>query len=173
MTLSPTCLPRDVDRLRFREPFDPNRPPSTLSFILRDFTARWDRLRAGRRAPARADFRPEDFSGHLGNIVLIDCLTDRRFRLRLIGSLIVQCSGREATGLTYEQAYAGESLERITEVARCVRDDWCGMHVRATMELGAPRRLGYEAVIMPLSSDRTDVDMLIMRMDFRNATRIN
>ncbi len=64
-----------------------------------ELKAYWDRKRGGRAMPMRADIDPLDLRGHLGSLVLIDVLPGLAdFRMRLIGSKIVEAYGRDSTG---------------------------------------------------------------------------
>jgi hypothetical protein len=64
-----------------------------------DLRAYWDAKRGTRTMPTRSDIDPLELRKHLGSLVLIDVLpgmTD--FRMRLIGSTIVETLGRDSTG---------------------------------------------------------------------------
>ena len=64
-----------------------------------DLRAYWDTKRATRAMPRRSDIDPLELRKHLGWLVLVDVLpgmTD--FRMRLIGSRIVEMLGRDSTG---------------------------------------------------------------------------
>ena len=64
-----------------------------------ELKAYWDRKRGARAMPLRSDIDPLELRRHLGSLVLIDVLpgmTD--FRMRLIGTRIVETYGRDSTG---------------------------------------------------------------------------
>jgi hypothetical protein len=64
-----------------------------------DLRAYWDAKRGDRSRPTRSDIDPLELRKHLGSLVLIDVLPGMAdFRMRLIGSTIVETLGRDSTG---------------------------------------------------------------------------
>lgn len=107
---------------------------SSLRFIrpeLRELTALWEEKRAGRIAPDRADFSPFVLRPYLPRILIYEVVsseTERRFRIRLYGTLISRYSGRDPTGkfvdeIMSEQAYTdfNRGLSWAADEARPLR----------------------------------------------------
>ena len=107
---------------------------SSLRFIrpeLHELAALWEEKRAGRIAPDRADFSPFVLRPYLPRILsyeIVSSQAERRFRIRLYGTLISQYSGRDPTGrfvdeIMSEQAYAdfNRGLSWATDEARPLR----------------------------------------------------
>ena len=120
------------------------------------------RGKSGERAmPSRADIDPVDMRSMLGYLMLIDVLPGpHRFRVRLQGTELLWWIGRELTGLSLDSLPRNEL---VTFAERCLSDvvatgapyHWIGRHDLD----GVLRR--YEALILPLASDGSRVDMLL------------
>lgn len=130
----------------------------------------WQAKRRGQRLPARADLSPFDMRFIIGNVCLIDVVAGDPlgFRLRLLGSNIVLAldgsqsrkiadwTGRmlDDTPATEFRALVRQSFETATKSRDIVveyRDSTLDGH-----------RYNYEAVVLPLASDGTTVDMLLV-----------
>ena len=114
--------------MAFSEPDDWLQVDASLGFERPELVAMlalWrDRCRDG-RLPARADFEPRDFAGHLGWIVLADVEQQPlRFRYRLIGTQVTAMAGRDMSGRYLDEIYPPEILRIVTAGYRAARDDW-------------------------------------------------
>lgn len=130
--------------------------------MLRRFYADWDARRRGRELPARRDFDPCDFTYALGNVSLMDVMRDPlRFRFRLHGTGVVARTGTDMTGKFVHEMKDLRHCEMATE------------HFRESMETRRPvvkirnayvtdvRIWNCEVLVLPLSSNATDIDMLM------------
>ncbi len=87
----------------------------------------WEKKRAGRRLPSRADIDPQDLKPYLRHLFLIEVLGGAEFRDRLVGSEITERYGRNSTGKTVTQIYSGMPALRdwltgmLLEVTRTAR----------------------------------------------------
>jgi hypothetical protein len=130
--------------------------------MLRRFYADWDVRRRGRAFPARRDFDPCDFIYALGNVSLMDVVRDPlRFRFRLHGTGVVARIGTDMTGKFVHETKDLRHCEMATE------------HFREVVETRRPvvrirnayvtdvRIWNCEVLVLPLSSDGSDIDMLI------------
>ncbi len=122
----------------------------------------WDEKRAGRRFPARRDIDATQLSYILGWINLIDVLHNPlRFRFRLHGSMIVETVGCDMTGKFLDE-YPVSDYRPFLEMV------WGETVTRASPTHafydriidGRPRR--FESLRLPLSSDGTTIDMLLV-----------
>ena len=59
----------------------------------------WDRLRAGRIAPYRAEIDPRQFESALENMFIIEKLAPDNMRIRLAGMKICEMMGMEVRGM--------------------------------------------------------------------------
>jgi hypothetical protein len=118
--------------------------PATAGHTVHDRRLRrlldyWTNKCAGRTMPARTDVDPVEMRFILGHVMLFEVVRPGpRFRVRLQGSELTWWIGRELTGETLDQA-PERDLERL-----------------------AQERLAHVvAGAAPLSSDGTEVDMLL------------
>lgn len=132
------------------------------SEMLQRFHADWDARRRSREFPARGDFDPCDFSYALGYISLMDVVRDPlRFHFRLQGTGIVEHTGVEMTGKFVDQMKDRRHCEMATG------------HFREVVETRQPvvkirrayitdvRVWNCEVLVLPLSSNGADIDMLV------------
>jgi hypothetical protein len=130
--------------------------------MLQRFHADWDVRRRGREFPARRDFDPCDLRYALGYISLIDVLGDPpRFRFRLHGVGNAERVGIDMTGKLLEAMPDGRRYRLVS------------MHYSAVMKEREPvaqtrrvyaideRAWNCEVLVLPLSSDGINIDMLM------------
>ncbi|GIX18230.1 MAG: hypothetical protein KatS3mg119_2416 [Rhodothalassiaceae bacterium] len=130
----------------------------------------WFRARGAREMPARSDFEPRVMGRHLAGITLHDVLPEEpRFRVRLVGSDFVEVLGYDPTGMWVADLPGGAPLVE--------RYRWMVANRRPYMALDLPLRWAnrdydsYSTLVMPLSSDGREIDMLIAHVDVRPAWR--
>jgi hypothetical protein len=128
---------------------------------LRRLHAYWDEKRRGRRFPARADIDPLELGFVLGNLTLIDVLTDPpRFRVRLQGSLAASRLGYDMTGKFVDEVPDPEFRRIMLETYRAVVER--GEPMRAVREqMYDSKTHRYEIVWLPLSDDGATINMLV------------
>ncbi|SRR5579875_472365 len=130
--------------------------------LLQRFYADWDSRRRGREFPARRDFDPCDLKYALGDISLLDVLTDPlRFRFRVHGTSIAERIGVELTGKFVDQMpdrrQSAMALAHFTEVV-----DRRAPVAKIRHAYTTDRQVwNCEVVVLPLSSNGIDIDMLI------------
>ncbi|MGH6891430.1 MAG: PAS domain-containing protein [Dongiaceae bacterium] len=132
-----------------------------LSDVLRHLVAHWQRMRACRRMPARADFDPLDARFALGHISLIDVHRDpSRFYFRLDGTKQVDLFGVDCTRRYLDEAMPGDHAEMASasyrEVVECREPRYHRRRIPFHERL-----IDYEIVILPFSNDSQRVDMLM------------
>jgi len=120
----------------------------------------WMERRRDRSMPARADIDPLEIGYILGHLFLFDVLPGPKFRIRLQGSELTWWVGQELTGDLLDalpqpqlRTLAQASLAGVAALRR--PSHWIGNH-----DLDGVRR-HYEALLLPLSSDGTSVDVVI------------
>lgn len=126
----------------------------------------WQRLRGDRLMPARRDFHPGDARKLLPHLMLIDVFAnmprEQRFRVRLHGTAQTAFQGSDWTGFYLHQKADGASADRLCDI---------GDHIVATrrphMSTGRLYWLPtkpysrFESILLPLSDDGSDVDMIL------------
>lgn len=131
------------------------------SDVLRRLVAHWSRIRGQRRMPARADFDPLEVRYALGCISLIAVHRDPlRFYFRLDGTKQVDLFGVDCT-----RRYLDEAMppDHAALAAASFSDAVQGREPRYYRRQIAfhERLIEYEVVILPFSSDGTQVDLLM------------
>ena len=131
---------------------------------LRRFYDYWRGKRGGRPMPARRDLDPLDFPYVLGNLMLIDVLSDpQRFCVRLHGTNVVARMHYDMTGKLMDEVPRPEWRAYVLE--RCRGLVASGEPLLLTNDLmldGWTSR--YEALWLPLSDDGKRVTMLVCAM---------
>lgn len=127
----------------------------------------WQRKRGGRRAPARGDFSPTDMPQVLPRLILIDVVRDPPdFRYRLAGTETFFIHGVELTGrsvLSIVPAKQGQlAWNDLSEIV----ETWEPQHVQLEFINQDGHRRSYRVLRLPLSSDGTAVDMVMVIQDF-------
>ncbi|MBT6031750.1 MAG: PAS domain-containing protein [Kordiimonadaceae bacterium] len=148
-----------------------NKVEFMTDFDTADFTARyqieffeyWKKIKSSRTMPSRSDISPHDFVSILPHIIMFDYLPDENdFMVRLIGtksaSLLGEPKGRRLSDLKEHVS----SLERLR---------WCvenkkPYYVIDTMGKKKNKHIKSSALVMPLSKNDQDVNMVIMVCNF-------
>lgn len=125
--------------------------------------AYWLDKRAGRRFPARADLDPIEMRYALSDLMLVDVLGAMaiRFRIRLHGTNLVWRHGSEMTGKMLDEMPDTERRELVQQTFLQVVTTGEPPHAHRKRLLDS-RWARYESVVLPLSSDNTNVNMLLV-----------
>jgi hypothetical protein len=131
------------------------------SDVLKRLYRYWDGKRAGRAAPARAEFDPVEMTSFLPFVFLLDILgPPRRYCIRLMGTAIVAQYGEDATGLHLDEIDLGGAnraliarYDALVETCRPFHD--AGQYLKSDGRL-----LRYERIAMPLSPDGRSVNQV-------------
>ena len=128
----------------------------------------WDGKRAGRRFPARVDIDPLDFPYILGWVALLDVsYNPLRFRYRLHGSELVEYHGVDMTGKFLDEHPREELRQRFQRGYASAIEQRGPTH--ASYDRVVDDRLrGFESLRLPLSSDGTTIDVLMIAARHRD-----
>ena len=122
----------------------------------------WDLTRGSRRYPARADFAFKDLRQWLGHIALIEVAQKPlRFRIRLLGTHLVEYAGRDHTGQWLDECVAPEQVDDALEpFIACVK---AGAPVFRISRYVNPRasKSVLERLLLPCSSDQKTIDIVL------------
>jgi hypothetical protein len=122
----------------------------------------WQERRGARAFPARRDVDPVDFSYALGHVSLIDVAHEPlRFRFRLVPSTIAHYLGYETTGKNVDAIPEPELRACLIASYTLVVNERRPLFSAAERNLDG-RRWRYEVAYLPLSSDGTTIDMLMV-----------
>jgi hypothetical protein len=123
----------------------------------------WRAKRGDRLMPSRKELDPVDLKPCLPSIILVDVVPDaRRFVYRLVGTKEVSERGYDPTGMPISEAFfaktAEETLNLYSYIVRsrapfCFRDPYEAPDGQIEHE---------DIVYLPLSSNGTDVDMILV-----------
>ncbi|WP_341897882.1 PAS domain-containing protein [Ferrovibrio terrae] len=124
----------------------------------------WASKRRGRRFPARSDLDPIELKPWLGYLLMVDVIRaddgGLRFRYRLFGTEFVFYHGSDLTGHWLEDiANVGFRDELLTLYRGVVTDGT--MRTLSYDYLIGDRRHRFQAVLLPLSSDGTTVNIVL------------
>lgn len=120
----------------------------------------WDRLRAGRIAPYRAEIDPRQFEQALENMFIIEKLAPDNLRIRLAGMKICEMMGIEVRGMQPCCLIDEPDRTRFNRLINLVMSEPAVVE----LALSAPNRAGtYRAsmLMMPLRSDFGEINRVI------------
>ena len=120
----------------------------------------WDRLRAGRIAPYRAEIDPRQFESALENMFIVEKLAPDNMRIRLAGMKICEMMGMEVRGMQPGFLIDEADRLRFDRLLNVVMAEPAVVELK----LAAPNRAGtYRAtmLLMPLRSDFGDINRVI------------
>jgi len=115
--------------------------------------------------PSRADFDPADFPNVLSHLVLVDVEeAPRRYRVRVVGTAVVDATGRDGTGDYYDQ---NDGTADATERAAALVESRKPSFETGLPMLWSPKDYKiYSVLSLPMSSDGRNVDMIMYCLDF-------
>lgn len=126
----------------------------------------WNEKRAGRSYPSRADIDPLELKPVLGNILLIDVVPSdrheegRRFRYRLFGTEFVFYHGTDLTGHWLDEIPNAGFRDSLISMYNTVVNEG-GIRMVSYDYMLESRRHRFQAVILPLSSDGSQIDIIL------------
>lgn len=127
----------------------------------------WLAKRGDRQMPSRADINPVEMQAFLSHTMLIDVLTDAqdvtRFRMRLVGTHVVDGYGGEVTGKYLDELELGDQRDKLIEAClHSVNNKKPAYLSGAIRHKISDDILTYERLGLPLSSDGEKVNILLI-----------
>jgi len=127
----------------------------------------WQAKRGDRLMPSRADINPVEMQAFLSHTMLIDVLIhaqdEIRFRMRLVGTHVVDGYGGEITGKYLDEIDLGDQRDKLIEA--CLHS----VNGKKPAYLSGKLRhkitgeiIAYERLGLPLSSDGETVNILLV-----------
>jgi hypothetical protein len=136
--------------------------------LIDDLLQYWDRKRAGRLGPRRAEIDPAEIKVHLPNIFMVEVVDNGAdFRYRLIGTRITEALGRDSTGKKMSELYDDQPQARAQLYAafRLIVDQQAPVFIRGRVFwLPDAQYRRFTSVVMPLSEDGASVSMTLGEM---------
>jgi hypothetical protein len=120
----------------------------------------WERLRAGRIAPYRAEIDPRQFESALENMFIVERVGDNNMRIRLAGMKVCEMMGMEVRGMEPGFLVDATDRERFERLLNVVMLEPSVVELK----LEAPSRaslFGATMLLMPLRSDFGDVNRVL------------
>ena len=120
----------------------------------------WERLRAGRVAPFRAEIDPREFEIALENMFIVERIAPGNMRIRLAGMKVCEMMGMEVRGMQPGLFIAEDDRSRFERLLDVVMTE--PAVVELTLEAPA-RPVPYRAtmLLMPLRSDVGEVNRVL------------
>lgn len=146
---------------------EPRGRSTIASARLRQLHDYWNRCRAGRAMPARADIDPLDIPRLLPILLLLDVEPGSgRLKVRVAGTAVVEMYGADYTGRYLDDIEFGDRRAAVLHdytVCRLSRQPYVSEHSFWTTR-GVTMRI--ERVILPLSEDGETVSQLLAGLEF-------
>ncbi|TNE39425.1 MAG: PAS domain-containing protein [Alphaproteobacteria bacterium] len=137
------------------------------SELLRQAHTLWEKKRAGREMPSRADFDPLEMPHLLPQILMMDVEHEGpRFRVRLAGTRIVEMYGSDYTGKYLDKIEFGDMAEKVLSDYKFALTERRPVFTDHMFRQANDYRQRIERVILPLSSDGETVNILFAVLDF-------
>lgn len=136
------------------------------SATLRAVVDYWQGKRDERSMPAREDIDPLELRLLLPHVYLLDVVGSHHYRYRLIGTMIAARLKADATGRYVDESLFGENAPAIVEMYDHVANHKTPIINYARLFWTEVNWLNYTSVILPLSKDGPNVNMMLGAMDF-------
>jgi hypothetical protein len=122
----------------------------------------WVELKGERELPARSDFSFAAFKPWLGHIGLMDVVGELpRFRIRLLGTRLVEYAGADHTGRWLDQCVPADHVEEAVEPYRtCVHTRAPVVRMSRYVNPVATKSM-LERLLLPCSSDGRVIDIVL------------
>lgn len=133
--------------------------------MLTSLKSYWERLRAGRIAPYRAEIDPRQFESALENMFIVEKIGDDNMRIRLAGMKICEMMGMEVRGMQSGYLIDETDRTRFERLLGVVMGEPAVVEVK----LAAQHRAGAFAatmLLMPLRSDFGEINRVLGCLSF-------
>ena len=136
----------------------------------------WDEARGDALMPPRAAIRPEDITGHLPGVLLIDVegLDDRGvgiFRYRVVGTAEVALREHDPTGKLVQDGFFGPSKEDVLACYESVRRQRTFLYDPLEYTTPEGRWRDEHTLFLPLSEDGQTVSQILVYSERRRGDR--
>lgn len=120
----------------------------------------WERLRAGRIAPYRAEIDPRQFESALENMFIIEKLSPDNMRIRLAGMKICEMMGMEVRGM--QPGFLTDERDRLRfeRLLNVVMSEPAVVELKLSAD-GRAGRYRATMLLMPLRSDFGDINRVL------------
>ncbi|WP_373085340.1 PAS domain-containing protein [Sneathiella sp.] len=127
-----------------------------------DLVNYWKKMKTTSGIPLRSQFNPVDIPQCLRHVVLIDVIpSNPRFYIRLAGSAAVSVYTFSVPGKYVEDLLAEKDLAEVIPQYEHSLTHHVPTYLDSTLTVPSGKRLHYERVVLPLSSDGKHADKLL------------
>lgn len=128
--------------------------------MLSSLKSYWERLRAGRIAPYRAEIDPRQFESALENMFIVERLSPDNMRIRLAGMKICEMMGMEVRGM--QPGYLIDEVDRLRfeRLLNVVMAEPAVVELKLASD-GRSGRYRATMLLMPLRSDFGDINRVL------------
>ncbi len=129
-----------------------------IHFEIRALYNYWERLRAGRPCPYRAEIDPRDMDGDARHLFVLEDLGQGNLRFRLAGSALLDAFGYELRGMSARSIMAGPARASfVALIAETLAEPGVGY-----ARLFAPDGVTvWEVILLPLRGNFGQIDRLL------------
>ena len=145
-----------------------NDPETTLSGLdcapeIRELIDYWRSIHPQSGLPGRRHFDPIDLPELLAQIWLIDVArAPLRFRFRLVGTALVEFTGRDSTGKWLDEVYPEFAESGLSQrLRRCVETAEPQFRRHSIATQARSSQIEAEQIYLPLAADGASVDMIL------------
>lgn len=128
--------------------------------MLSSLKSYWERLRAGRIAPYRAEIDPRQFEAALENMFIIERIGEDNMRIRLAGMKICEVMGMEVRGMQPGYLIDETDRTRFERLLNVVMNEPAVVELQLNAEAGIGR-FGATMLLMPLRSDFGEINRVL------------
>jgi hypothetical protein len=139
---------------------------------IRDLAAYWKTKRRGRRAPSRRDIDPAELRVCLPNIFMLDVVEpgrrppagsvrDRRFKVRLAGTEIVNLVGEDHTGRFLDETIPADGYPTLRQEIEDVVSHFVFRYRINALACRDRSYAQYHGLMLPLSDDQKHVNVVL------------
>ena len=122
----------------------------------------WERKRADRLVPSRAEIDPRGLEGVLAQAFVLERISTGLARFRVAGSHLADLMGLEVRGMPISSVFVPDSREVLSDAIAAVFDDPSVVHLSLSSEGGFGRpALQGEMILLPLRSDLGDISRVL------------
>ena len=111
----------------------------------------WDRKRAGRLAPARADIDPTEIRYALGDTFMLAADFVDQLRFRLAGTRVCALFGREIKGEAFAALWSETTRKSVEDLLTAVTDESAGVVAGVTARTADGSQTDLELLLLPLA----------------------
>jgi hypothetical protein len=131
---------------------------------LKQLLSLWHEKRAGRPAPDRADFSPFLLKPYLPRILIYEIVgtpPDRRFRIRLYGTLVSQYSGRDPTGKYVDEVMDAQAYADFHRALTWLAEEAKPLRATGSYHFIDRSFVRFESITLPLTVGGPEVTQLL------------